>query len=237
MAVPPLGIVLVADTGSSSSDKITSNPAVKGVGQANTLVTIKEGGATLGTAMADGTGAWSFTPVRLDRRRAHADRQPDRPRRQYRDGDAELHARQGGAGGEHGAGLGHRRLVDRQDYLQPGGQGCRSGQHPGHHQGGRRHARHDDGGRHRSLELHAGRSGRRRARTQRQPDRPRRQHRNGDAELYARQARRRAGERWRWFPTPAARRPTRSPRTRRSRAPVRPIPWSPSRRAAPRSAP
>ena len=56
---------LVADTGSSSSDRITSNPAVKGTGQANTLVTIKEGGTVLGTTTADGTGAWSFTPTGL----------------------------------------------------------------------------------------------------------------------------------------------------------------------------
>ena len=62
-ALPPaVSIVLVSDTGSSSTDKITSNPAVKGVGKANTLVTLKEGGATLGTAMADGKGAWGFTP-------------------------------------------------------------------------------------------------------------------------------------------------------------------------------
>ena len=60
-----MSIALVSDTGGSSSDGITSNPAVKGVGQANTLVTIKEGGATLGTAMADGAGAWSFTPTGL----------------------------------------------------------------------------------------------------------------------------------------------------------------------------
>ena len=279
-----VSMALVSDTGSSSSDKITSNPAVKGVGQANTLVTIKEGGVTLGTAMADGTGAWSFTPAgladgahtltasqtdlagntgtatlsftldssqerrrrcaldragfghrqlvdrqdylqpggqgrrsgqhaghhqggrrharhgdggrhgrlelhadRSGRRRSHTHRQPDRSRRQHRDGDAELHARQSGAGGEHGAGFGHRQLIDRQDYLQPGGQGRRSGQHAGHHQGRRRHARHRDGGRHGRLELHAGRSGRRRAHVKRQPDRSRRQHRDGNAELHARQ--------------------------------------------------
>ena len=58
-------MALVSDTGSSASDNVTSNPAITGVGQANTLVTIKEGGATLGTTMADGTGAWSFTPAGL----------------------------------------------------------------------------------------------------------------------------------------------------------------------------
>src|SRR4051794_12376022 len=62
---PVVSMALVSDTGSSATDRITSNPAVKGVGQANTLVTIKEGGTTLGTAMASGTGAWSFTPSGL----------------------------------------------------------------------------------------------------------------------------------------------------------------------------
>ena len=56
-------MALVSDTGSSSTDRITSNPAITGIGQANTLVTIKEGGTTLGTATADSTGAWSFTPT------------------------------------------------------------------------------------------------------------------------------------------------------------------------------
>ena len=64
-AAPVVSVALFADTGGSSTDRITSNPTVKGVGQANTLVTIKEGGVTLGTAMADGTGAWNFTPVGL----------------------------------------------------------------------------------------------------------------------------------------------------------------------------
>ena len=60
-----MSIGLVSDTGSSATDKITSNPAIKGTGQANTVVTIKEGSTTLGTTTADGTGAWSFTPTGL----------------------------------------------------------------------------------------------------------------------------------------------------------------------------
>ena len=52
-----MSIALVSDTGSSASDKITSNPAIKGTGQANTVVTIKEGSTTLGTTTADSTGA------------------------------------------------------------------------------------------------------------------------------------------------------------------------------------
>jgi Ca2+-binding RTX toxin-like protein len=58
-------MALASDTGSSASDKITSNPAVKGTGQANTLVTIKDGGTTLGTTTTSSTGAWSFTPTSL----------------------------------------------------------------------------------------------------------------------------------------------------------------------------
>ena len=62
---PAISVALVSDTGDSASDGITANPAVTGTGQANTLVTIKEGGITLGTVMADATGAWSFTPIGL----------------------------------------------------------------------------------------------------------------------------------------------------------------------------
>ncbi len=98
---PALSIALVSDTGSSASDGITSNPAIKGTGQANTVVTIMEGSTVLGTTTADATGAWSFTAGRACRRRAHPDRQPDRSGRQHRHGDAELHARQDGAGAEH----------------------------------------------------------------------------------------------------------------------------------------
>jgi hypothetical protein len=64
--IPPMvSMALVSDTGSSSTDKITSNPAVRGVGEANTIVTIKEGGTTLGTTMVDSTRAWRFTPTGL----------------------------------------------------------------------------------------------------------------------------------------------------------------------------
>src|SRR4051794_15552286 len=57
-----LSIQLIADTGASATDLITSSPIVKGTGQANAVVTVKEGGATLGTATADGMGIWSFMP-------------------------------------------------------------------------------------------------------------------------------------------------------------------------------
>jgi Bacterial Ig-like domain len=57
---------LVADSGSSSSDGITLNPAVTGAGNPNAAVTIKEGSATLGTTTADGLGNWTFTPTLTD---------------------------------------------------------------------------------------------------------------------------------------------------------------------------
>src|SRR5439155_1310806 len=53
---------LFADSGASFTDLITSSPALKGTGQANAVVTIKEGGLTLGTTTASSTGIWSFTP-------------------------------------------------------------------------------------------------------------------------------------------------------------------------------
>src|ERR1700681_3859177 len=56
---------LVSDTGSSSTDKITSNDALTGSGDPNAVVTLKEGAVTLGTATANASGVWSFTPVGL----------------------------------------------------------------------------------------------------------------------------------------------------------------------------
>ena len=107
---PAVSMALVSDTGSSATDRITSNPAVRGTGQANTLVTIKEGGTR--SRHHDGRAVREPGASRRPacRRRAHVDRDPDRPGRQYRDGDAELHARQDSAGAEHGAGFGHRQF-------------------------------------------------------------------------------------------------------------------------------
>ena len=116
---PAVSIALVSDTGSSASDGITSNPAIKGTGQANTVVTIKEGGTVLGTTMADATGAWSFTPAGLaDGAHTLTASQTDLGR-QHRDGDAELHARQDSAGAEHRAGFGHRQFGERRDHSNP----------------------------------------------------------------------------------------------------------------------
>ena len=56
---------LASDTGASSSDKITSNATLTGAGDANAVVTFKDGAATLGTATANASGVWSFTPTGL----------------------------------------------------------------------------------------------------------------------------------------------------------------------------
>ena len=59
---PTPRMALVRDTGSSASDKITSNPALSGSGDANAVVTVSKGGTVLGTTTANASGAWSFTP-------------------------------------------------------------------------------------------------------------------------------------------------------------------------------
>ena len=56
---------LTSDTGSSASDKITANGTLTGTGDANAVVTIKEGSTTLGTTTANASGVWSFTPIGL----------------------------------------------------------------------------------------------------------------------------------------------------------------------------
>ena len=54
------------DTGSSSSDNITSNPALTGSGRANAVVSFTvDGAAIAGTATADASGIWTFTPTGL----------------------------------------------------------------------------------------------------------------------------------------------------------------------------
>jgi len=62
---PVLSMALVEDTGSSAVDHVTASDALHGTAEANALVTLTEGTATLGTVRADGTGAWSFTPSGL----------------------------------------------------------------------------------------------------------------------------------------------------------------------------
>jgi uncharacterized repeat protein (TIGR03803 family) len=63
---PPLSGRLANDTGSSSSDKITSNDALTGIGLANTAVHFTIDGSPIVTSVtADAQGAWSFTPSGL----------------------------------------------------------------------------------------------------------------------------------------------------------------------------
>ena len=62
---PAVTMALASDTGSSSSDKITSNPALSGTGDANAVVTLTQGATVLGTTTANASGAWSFTPSGL----------------------------------------------------------------------------------------------------------------------------------------------------------------------------
>ena len=56
---------LFNDTGSSSADKITSNPKLTGGGDQNATVTVTENGTILGTAGADASGVWNLTPASL----------------------------------------------------------------------------------------------------------------------------------------------------------------------------
>ena len=57
---------LANDTGSSSTDRITSNPTLTGTGAANAVVHFTvDGSAIAPTATADASGVWSFTPTGL----------------------------------------------------------------------------------------------------------------------------------------------------------------------------
>ncbi|WP_210508362.1 Ig-like domain-containing protein, partial [Pantoea ananatis] len=54
------GSVQTPLTSGQSTDDTT--PTLTGTAAANATVTIYENGQSVGTALADGTGAWSFTP-------------------------------------------------------------------------------------------------------------------------------------------------------------------------------
>ena len=97
---PTLTEALTIDTGSSASDRITSNDALSGSGLANTVVHFTiDGSAIATTVTATAAGAWSFTPSGLGRRRPHHRGEPDRQLRQYRLRLAQLHPRYHRAGG------------------------------------------------------------------------------------------------------------------------------------------
>ena len=62
---PSVTIALAADTGASSTDRITSNDTLTGLTTAGVVVTLSEGTLTLGTATANASGVWSFNPASL----------------------------------------------------------------------------------------------------------------------------------------------------------------------------
>jgi class 3 adenylate cyclase len=63
---PVVKEALTSDTGSSSTDKITSKPGLTGSGDPNAVVHFTvDGTAIAGTATANASGAWSYTPTGL----------------------------------------------------------------------------------------------------------------------------------------------------------------------------
>jgi VCBS repeat-containing protein len=62
---PVVTINLASDTGWSSADGITAKDTLTGTADPNASVKIVPGGTVLGTAIANTSGAWSFTPVGL----------------------------------------------------------------------------------------------------------------------------------------------------------------------------
>ncbi|PPQ19123.1 hypothetical protein CV770_12515 [Bradyrhizobium sp. AC87j1] len=63
---PTVTEALVADTGTSATDHLTTNPALSGTGLANTVVHFTiDGSPIAATVTTDAQGAWSFTPSGL----------------------------------------------------------------------------------------------------------------------------------------------------------------------------
>ncbi|MCP3391766.1 Ig-like domain-containing protein [Bradyrhizobium sp. CCGB12] len=63
---PTVTEALVADTGTSITDRVTANPALNGTGLANTVVNLTiDGVLSTTTVTADAQGAWSFAPSGL----------------------------------------------------------------------------------------------------------------------------------------------------------------------------
>ena len=65
-SAPNIVVNLVTDTGTSSSDKITSTANISGIADPNRTVLIKENNITLGSVLANGSGIWSFSPSLQD---------------------------------------------------------------------------------------------------------------------------------------------------------------------------
>jgi len=66
-AAPGIDLTAASDTGASAADNLTADntPTLTGTTEAGTTVTIRVGSAVLGTTVADGAGAWSFTTAAL----------------------------------------------------------------------------------------------------------------------------------------------------------------------------
>jgi nitrogen fixation protein len=65
-SAPTVTESLMADTGASGSDHVTSNPALSGTGLANTVVHFMiDGSPSAAAVTSDAQGAWSFTPLGL----------------------------------------------------------------------------------------------------------------------------------------------------------------------------
>ena len=62
---PTVTIALAQDTGVSSADNVTANPALTGTADPNAVVTLSEGSSLLGTTIANASGVWSFSPAGL----------------------------------------------------------------------------------------------------------------------------------------------------------------------------
>ena len=62
-AAPPPDLTAATDTGTSDTDNLTSNaaPVITGTTEAGATVSVRVGGAQVGTATANGAGAWSYT--------------------------------------------------------------------------------------------------------------------------------------------------------------------------------
>ena len=54
---------------STGANNVTSNDALTGTADANATVTLSEGSTVLGSTTANGSGVWSFTPIRPGARR------------------------------------------------------------------------------------------------------------------------------------------------------------------------
>ena len=65
-SAPKIRLKLASDTGSDAADKYTADASISGSGFAGGIVTISEGGLSLGTAAVDAKGSWSYASTLAD---------------------------------------------------------------------------------------------------------------------------------------------------------------------------